>query len=470
MKKIKKIHFFKYDLKVNSCDVIPGAHSYGAIAEKVQQVHERFGLTPAKVMRVVTDNFNNFSKAFRLVGLKEVGSGKGEPLLITEDIEMEAKPFKSELETDPEVCKEDLEDHQRKIQNDVAFKSIPKEQDPEFPKQEKCKSYVLNLVCTQDMKSTIYPDHHKRLHDSAFAKATALWNECNRPKSLETITDMFGKCLVIPCMARCTSLYESLKCLLEFSLDQINDVMKKLKLAVFSDAELAFVNEYCKVLAPIAAALDKCQEEANCYYGFAIPVIRQVRGDLQKIADMDLKYNVPLVEAAIEGIEKRFKSLLEQNDDVTDALLATASHPFFKLKPFVKKRRGEIKQKLIKEAQKLALVSGQNFTKEEAKDDYFDFESDDETDVKSQNDNADKQHKASREVLKFLGDPDNSMGVLRRYPIVKEVFVKFNTPLVSLAPVEQLFPLGSICLDGRRGSLSYQDFGKLVLLEANVKD
>ena len=421
-------------------------------------------------MRVVTDNCSNFSKAFGGIGFKVDESRDGEFLSITKDIRMEAKPYTFESEADPEICKEAMKDNQRESQNDDALKSIPEEQDPGLQKQEKCKSHVLSLVCTQDMKSVIYPDHHKRLHDSAFAKATALWNECNRPKSLELTTEVLGKRLVTPCITRWNSLYDSLKSLLEFSLNLINDSLKKLKLAVFNDDELAFLNEYCKVLAPIAAAIDKWKEEANCYYGFAIPVIRQVRGDLQKIAAMDLKYNFPLVEGAIAGIEKRLKSLLEQSDDVTDALIATASHPFFKLKPIVKKRRGEIKQKLIEEAQKHALASGHNFTKQEVRDGYFDFESDDETDMKSQSDNADKQSKASIQVLKFLDDPDKSIGLLQRYPIVKEVFLKFNTPLVSSAPVEKLFSFGSISLGGRRESLSDQDFGKLALIEANMKD
>ena len=64
------------------------------------------------------------------------------------------------------------------------------------------------------------------------------------------------------------------------------------------------------------------------------------------------------------------------------SLIAIVSHLFFKLKSIAKKRIDEIKQNFIEEAQKFAIVSRQSVTKEEAKDDYFDFDSGDETDKK----------------------------------------------------------------------------------------
>ena len=46
------------------------------------------------------------------------------------------------------------------------------------------------------------------------------------------------------------------------------------------------------------------------------------------------------------------------------------------------------------------------------------------------------------EVTAYLADPDRCLTMFNKYPLVKAVFVQYNTSLPSPAAVERLFSVG----------------------------
>ena len=400
-----------------------------------------------KVSKTVTDNASNFAKSFKEFGLQNV--------LVEPINEEESGEFiETQVDEDDEIEFEQ--------QMNEVFIAKPHE----LPLQERCKAHTTSLIATVDLDKAEWKGEHNRLLKRAMGKATALWNSCNYPSRAEIMMKTFKKCLVTPVVTRWNSKYDSLECLLGFSIDDLNKVLKELNLTgnpQFTEAEIELLKEYCMVLKPLAIAIDTFQGERNCYYGSVIPCIKKMEKELRKHLDSNLKYCKPLVKAALDGIEKRYGDFLEQNDSVFDALMASASHPRFKMKHISTEKQEYIKQALISEAEKVS----QALSNEDRplQDDRDEFDSSDEEMETENSSIATNQTKI--EVLRFLDDADKNLDCLQRYPVMKEVFIKFNTTLPSSAPVERLFSFGSVILQGRRTRLTDKNFEMLTLLKAN---
>ena len=145
---------------------------------------------------------------------------------------------------------------------------------------------------------------------------------------------------------------------------------------------------------------------------------------------------------------------------VKDALLATISHPYFKLKPILKEKRDALKQELIDTANKLSSNVSEGFKCNKSSDTFFHWSNDEEETPQTQ------KNITFIKVLQFLEDPNNNLESLHRYPKIKNVFLKFNTSLTSSALDEHLL-FASIISQGRRGRLTDKNFEKLTLLKAN---
>ena len=75
--------------------------------------------------------------------------------------------------------------------------------------------------------------------------------------------------------------------------------------------------------------------------------------------------------------------------------------------------------------------------------------------------------KVFQETTTYLADTEKGIDSLNRYPLVKKLFLKYNTPLPSSAPAERLFSFGGIVNRARRQKLSDDHLEMLVLKKAN---
>ena len=71
-------------------------------------------------------------------------------------------------------------------------------------------------------------------------------------------------------------------------------------------------------------------------------------------------------------------------------------------------------------------------------------------------------------VLQYFTDNRNDYTSLNAYPIIKKIFLKYNTPLSSSAPVECLFSFATIINSPKVNGLTNEMFEQKVVLKANL--
>lgn len=336
-----------------ACRHFPSPHTYSRIAELLEEIHTEYGLTTEMIVATVTDNASNFVKAFEEFNICILSDGQDE-------IEEQERDL-SYVIIDPE-------------EEEMSGCSII------LPPRIRCATHTLSLVSTTDAKKSI-KEHPtlSRLNHSTMAKCSALWTASGRPKSAEMLSQLIDQQLKTPCICRWNSLYDCLSqlaCLHE----KLPGIMTALQLPLFREVELDFIDEYCRVLKPIAISIDRLQGQNACFYGELLPTLFAVQAKLQDLQASNLRYCSHILQATLAGFERRFSNFLQLKTDVNEAILATVTHPFFKmrwlpLRLTCEKKR--IHQLILHAAEELGLLSesdaASTSTTEKNEDEFFVF-------------------------------------------------------------------------------------------------
>ena len=88
--------------------------------------------------------------------------------------------------------------------------------------------------------------------------------------------------------------------------------------------EIAFLEEYCITMRPVAQALNILQSEKKAYLGYLLPTVTALQEKLQKRREKATSC-IALVDALLAGIRKRFATVLADNQAIAAAIL----HPTF---------------------------------------------------------------------------------------------------------------------------------------------
>ena len=158
-----------------------------------------------------------------------------------------------------------------------------------------------------------------------------------------------------------------------------------------------------------------------------------------------------------QAIQTRFAGVLDDKD----ALLAAVSCPKFKLRWLRDAgRRERVKELLTAECHKTAPAaqspaSVPATSASQGETDFFNFEAETE-----------ETYSVEKEVMDYLMSAYD-LQILHQFSKIKMIFLKYNSPTPSSAPVEWLFSLGGLVLTPRRNRLSDKRFEKLLLMRYN---
>lgn len=204
------------------------------------------------------------------------------------------------------------------------------------------------------------------------------------------------------------------------------------------------------------------------YFGYLLPTITELMLKFEKLENSHMCYCQPLITSLREGINKRFGELL--NDEFL--IIAATSHQFFKTAWITNEYKKNTAVSLLRDAVMLAHANkslGECLNSSLSEHD-VDSESDDNGNASffSWTQKKPENIAVEAELADFLKrSPSKKLETLNLTPTLKKVFIKYNTPLPSSAPVERVFSIGGAILSKKRGRMSDEHFEKTMLLKYN---
>uniref|UniRef100_T1J466 HAT C-terminal dimerisation domain-containing protein n=1 Tax=Strigamia maritima TaxID=126957 RepID=T1J466_STRMM len=337
-----------------ACCRFTGSHTFDIIGSKLEDIFNGFNISN-KITKTVTDNGSNFVKAY----------GKWKT---TKRIR-----FFSDDDSDVDVVEPEI------IQIDRVYDILslsennntpPGTRKPlcKLPPHMRCASHTLNLVATVDAEKAFQKNAtYKRISRSAFGTASALWNKYTRStKAADIIRSIANTSLIVPNNTRWNSYYDAISKIRKISEPHLTAICLELKVKMFSRKELDFLDEYLAIMNNIAIALDIMQGEKECFLDMLLPTIltvqnrlRAMQNESEESEDDKLVYCNPLVDALLEGLDKRFGAYFTNSE----MIIAAVTLPAFKLSWLDSDEKINLAKSLIhSELRNLAKIANRNRT------------------------------------------------------------------------------------------------------------
>ncbi|KYN00540.1 hypothetical protein ALC62_08684 [Cyphomyrmex costatus] len=424
-----------------ACRRFYSPHTYIRIAELINEINHNFNIDCKKITATITDNGSNFLKAFREYGVKE------NSMEIVADVEEEFVAIVTK-DHDDTFDSNSNNGGDEDILTTSNNENIDQDLHNCLPNHLKCAAHTISLCVTTDVTNFFKRSKEfQELHKKTIGKCNSLWKLTTRPKSAEIIESILSCSLRKPGETRWNSLYDSMKQICQYK-EKMIPLCRSLGIRnIFLPSDFAYLEEHIMCTRPLAEALDILQAKGdkNTFYGILLPCLVTARKKLKNLTEEEtpLTYCKPLAECLLASFEKRFQTFLNLSTSESEAAaIAALSYPAFKNKwlrciPVDKHEKilGAFKTVVAKQMDALLTQSQSNQPQQSCSfSDYFDFGS------PLRNEEAEAIYlDAELLILQYFKETSQDLLLLDRYPSIKKVFIEYNTPLPSSAPVERMF-------------------------------
>ncbi|KAK4885676.1 hypothetical protein RN001_001947 [Aquatica leii] len=202
---------------------------------------------------------------------------------------------------------------------------------------------------------------------------------------------------------------------------------------------------------PHLKAIARLQGSNNTFYGDFLLQLMRIKKVITTFQLRHLKFCFTLVSVLLDSLQKRFGDYLSLYPKVNDAILASTTHLFFKLRWAPKENRNQLKEWLLNEIDCCSKSTNSLKTRTlcltelVVKNILFDESS-------SENDTHTSNVRTNNLQLQVLQCLENVVDwpMLKQYPIIAQIFIKYNTPLPASAPVKRLFFYAGIIMRSKR--------------------
>ncbi|KAE9530035.1 hypothetical protein AGLY_011497, partial [Aphis glycines] len=410
---------------VLGCKRIKGSHNYQNIAEVISKITQIYNIEHSKITHIITDNAANFGKAFRVSVTSNSDSGSDCSNFDLENVEFNDLFLTAESNTknDSTLC---------------------------LPRHMLCCAYTLNLIAASDI-SKISDNNYNKISKSTFTKLTNFWNLASRSTAASDKKYDICKCkFPVPVVTRWNSLCDATQKILVHKMN-IRIIFEQLHLPKLKNNEWGLINEYCKVMKPLAFSLDKLQGETKSFLGYVAPTILVLRKLLILNQSEQLMYCKPLSLTIINSLKKRFNFLFYLNDSKSkDFIIASINHPKFKLDWVPVRYKDLCKKIFIEECNSMSPDSANEESDCTSDKEFYDnlyshHSINDSSECYSNGIDLSQENESNVQ--------EQELDLLNNYPVIKKVFIKYNTTLPSSAPVERPFSDAVQVLISRRNRL-----------------
>lgn len=341
-----------------------------------------------------------------------------------------------------------------------------------LPRHFRCASHTLNLLATTDVLKTVKASVLLSSHfDQVMERCQCLWKLLRSPKQREILTNILGECLSRPVVVRWYSLFTSLEQIYKLR-EKITDGSEVLGITTpLSGSDFKFIAEYLTCLRPVAHAIEVLQGEKECSYGYLLPNIISLRRKLQSVQMQgNLECCQRIVAEMIENLQRRFHDFFVIEGNGKFAAVAAVLQPEFKMR-WVKflspTAQGRVKDAVVEVAKEASIRLPRPEVHEPRRNDDYDFG--DEDQIVAAVISPLLESKTELQMRTFLNDPPcTDISVINHYPEIKDLFLKYNTPLPSSAPVERLFSYATMINLPRYNRLTDENFEIRTLAKCNA--